>query len=509
MRPASTIAPVGGDAHHGGDHGDRHLEVGQRVAGAAADAPVVEIHHAVRAGLQLGEARRARRRCRTCPVEPPATISTGRPAFSKRARVSISGAIAAREASRRAGPAHHVRAVPGVALQAAQPQRALLGHEPAERQRRLARLDAGAPGADVDVHQHVERHARPRRRRAPSAPHVVGMVDHDHRVGRVADQPREAADRGRRHDLGGDEQAPDAGRAITSASPSLAQATPSAPAAICRRAISGQRWVLACGRRFLPAVRTWAAMRARLRSKRSRSSRSAGVGISSRCMAWTIPWPGPGSVSAEADLVAQLVPVVGSAGKEVPEDAAHVGDGVQHGLAGLAASQALDHRVAHALPSTRRRRARGCPRRRRWPAGGRRRRGRRARRCARPSRACRAGRRPRPRRASASPVARRRAAAGARGARGSPPDVSRSAAATAVGDRVEVGRREERSRPARMPPPTSSRSRRRRRSCRRPAEKPPPPPPPAAATAAAAPAAEDGRQDDRRASPSRAAPPAV
>ena len=34
-------------------------------------------------------------------------------------------------------------------------------------------------------------------------------------------------------------------RAITSASPSLAQATPSAPAVTCRRAISGHRCVLA------------------------------------------------------------------------------------------------------------------------------------------------------------------------------------------------------------------------------------------------------------------------
>src|SRR4029453_16451703 len=90
-------------------------------------------------------------------------------------------------------------------------------------------------------------------------------------------------------------------------------------------------------------------MRARLRSKRSTSSRSAGVGISSRCMAWTIPRPGR-KCSAEADLVAELVPVVGPPGKELPEDAAHVGDGVQHGLAGGAASKALDHRVPHARP---------------------------------------------------------------------------------------------------------------------------------------------------------------
>ena len=42
--------------------------------------------------------------------------------------------------------------------------------------------------------------------------------------------------------------------AITSASPTLATQTPTAPAAIWRRAISGHLWVLACGRSFLPAA---------------------------------------------------------------------------------------------------------------------------------------------------------------------------------------------------------------------------------------------------------------
>jgi len=73
--------------------------------------------------------------------------------------------------------------------------------------------------------------------------------------------------------------------AITSASPTLAQQIPTAPAAIWRRAISGHLWVLECGRSFLPAAVVQAAIFAMLRSKRSRSSRSAGVGISFRVMA--------------------------------------------------------------------------------------------------------------------------------------------------------------------------------------------------------------------------------
>ena len=44
----------------------------------------------------------------------------------------------------------------GVALQSAQPQTPLPGGEPPQRQRRVARLGAGAAGADVDVDEHVE-----------------------------------------------------------------------------------------------------------------------------------------------------------------------------------------------------------------------------------------------------------------------------------------------------------------------------------------------------------------
>ena len=65
--------------------------------------------------------------------------------------------------------------------------------------------------------------------------------------------------------------------ASASASPSLAQQTPSAPAAICRRAMSALLWVLACGRSFSPAPAANAAIAAMLRSSASTSTTSAGV----------------------------------------------------------------------------------------------------------------------------------------------------------------------------------------------------------------------------------------
>ena len=43
--------------------------------------------------------------------------------------------------------------------------------------------------------------------------------------------------------------------AKTSASPSFAQQMPTAPRAICRRASSGDLWVLACGRSRMPLAR--------------------------------------------------------------------------------------------------------------------------------------------------------------------------------------------------------------------------------------------------------------
>src|SRR5262245_24931467 len=144
---------------------------------------------------------------------------------------------------------------------------------------------------------------------------------------------------------------------ITSASPSLAQATPRAPAAICRRAISGHRWVFACGRMFFPAARTCAAMRARLRSKRSRSRSRAGVGISSRrmgghstiCCGFTAA-PPSGPSALDADAVAQLVGVVRPARKVSGQRPTQLADRVDQGGAGLSAPQPLHHEVADGGP---------------------------------------------------------------------------------------------------------------------------------------------------------------
>src|SRR5579872_1222987 len=73
-------------------------------------------------------------------------------------------------------------------------------------------------------------------------------------------------------------------RTIASASETFWQQTPTAPRAICILAISGDLWVLACGRSFALVFATVSAMRARLRSSASRSTSSAGVSISSKGM---------------------------------------------------------------------------------------------------------------------------------------------------------------------------------------------------------------------------------
>lgn len=65
--------------------------------------------------------------------------------------------------------------------------------------------------------------------------------------------------------------------AIASAMLTLAQVTPSAPAAICIRAIAGARWVLTCGRSWAGLSAKKAAMRAILASNQSRSTKAAGV----------------------------------------------------------------------------------------------------------------------------------------------------------------------------------------------------------------------------------------
>src|SRR6266404_2635352 len=71
---------------------------------------------------------------------------------------------------------------------------------------------------------------------------------------------------------------------IASASLTFWQHTPTAPSAIWRRPITGDLWVLACGRRRTPICFARSANRARLRSKASRSSSRAGVSTSARGM---------------------------------------------------------------------------------------------------------------------------------------------------------------------------------------------------------------------------------
>src|SRR5581483_10622475 len=70
--------------------------------------------------------------------------------------------------------------------------------------------------------------------------------------------------------------------AMASASGTVATQTPRAPAATCRRAISGHLCVLACGRKPQPVFLHCSAMTRRLPSKASRSSSSAGVGMALR-----------------------------------------------------------------------------------------------------------------------------------------------------------------------------------------------------------------------------------
>ncbi len=75
-----------------------------------------------------------------------------------------------------------------------------------------------------------------------------------------------------------------------SASPSLAQHTPSAPEAIWRRAMSADLWVLECGLRLTLCAFAKDAISAMLRSSLSRSSTSAGVFSERREPCWPIRW---------------------------------------------------------------------------------------------------------------------------------------------------------------------------------------------------------------------------
>src|SRR6185503_18143582 len=256
--------------------------------------------------------------------------------------------------------------------------------------------------------------------------------------------------------------------AITSASPTLATQTPTAPAAICRRAISGHLWVLAWGRIFLPTAFTCAAIFCRLRSKRSRSRSSAGVGSSALVMAGRIARsppsrgarapPSSGSRDRTARCGRRDVGESGWPAMRRPRGRHRSGRpaGARPGDARGSARRGRPSRAAPRECECRHRRSRRAsdpppPRRRAPPPAG---------RCD----ACPAARRPPPRAQSDRP------GTGGRGGRGSRP---RSAP----------------PRPRRRPPPRPGR---RRRGSPGPSgdERPPPAPARAAAAEGAAPAAE-------------------
>src|SRR4051812_18392804 len=67
--------------------------------------------------------------------------------------------------------------------------------------------------------------------------------------------------------------------ANTSASPTVATVSPTAPRSSWRRAISGHLWVFACGRRARPFARASAAVRSRFRWSTSRSTARYGVSM--------------------------------------------------------------------------------------------------------------------------------------------------------------------------------------------------------------------------------------
>src|SRR5262245_39425605 len=116
---------------------------------------------------------------------------------------------------------------------------------------------------------------------------------------------------------------------------------------------------------FFPVERTWAAMRATLRSKRSRSSSRAGVGISSRRMAGHSTTGGlpaaPGSrcraaprlrgrLPLDADAVAQLVGIVRPARKTLGQRPPQLANRLDEGGSSVAPAQPLHHEVADVRP---------------------------------------------------------------------------------------------------------------------------------------------------------------
>ena len=151
---------------------------------------------------------------------------------------------------------------------------------PGQLHRRLARQHAGPLHADVDLQERPHLQSRSLHRPADRLG-LVDVVQADR-----ADRPCGAARPGGSTFCGpairfATSKSAMPAAAKTSASPSLAQVRPMAPASIRRRAMSGDLWHLACGRQATPCLRHSAAASAMFASRASRSMHSAGVSSSS------------------------------------------------------------------------------------------------------------------------------------------------------------------------------------------------------------------------------------
>jgi len=164
-------------------------------------------------------------------------------------------------------------------VQAGEAQVAAGGDVPGERQCRRTRLDAATVRTHVDFDQHVEAHALLARRRVQVGDIAPVVGEHGHfRLARKACKARRLLppdDLVRHEDVG------DTARDERLGLAHLLEQTPTAPAAICLRAISAHLWLFACGRRRTAPPSTAFAMRAMFPSRASRSTTRAGVSTSS------------------------------------------------------------------------------------------------------------------------------------------------------------------------------------------------------------------------------------
>ena len=168
-----------------------------------------------------------------------------------------------------------------MAEQAAQVESRHAAHPFDEAERvALPRVHAAAMRPDVDLHEHFEPAPRRHHRVGPALRRPRGH----RRWSRCGRRPsakgcgaRRSAKSDRRCGCPGSSAA-----AKTSASAGFAHVMPTAPAAICSRAIQPLLCVLPCGRRRLPPAAAASAMRAMLRRMAGASTTTSGVWSSER-----------------------------------------------------------------------------------------------------------------------------------------------------------------------------------------------------------------------------------